>query len=286
MRTMVADVVRQDDDLGLAEALDTDGLGVSDWVIAGSVFVVAVALGRVVAAVMIRVLRRHVDPALAILIGRTCGYVVLLIGIAYGLDSIGVRIGPVLGALGIAGIALAFALQDILENFVAGVLLQYRRPFHFGDQISVNEHEGTVLSVDSRVVVIESPDGETIKIPTATVIKSDINNYTEHGARRSTLEVGVAYGTDLGFAQRVLAEAARSVEGVHSEPDTEALVIGFGDSSIDFAVRYWHGPTIVEFWRTRSDVALAVERALSAAEITIPFPQRTVWGATASGSSG
>lgn len=284
MRTLPADFVRQDDDVGLVEALETEGLGASDWITAGAVFVAAVVVGRVLAAVVIRLLRRHVDPALALLIGRFSGYVVLIIGIAYSLDSIGVRIGPVLGALGIAGIALAFALQDILENFVAGVLLQYRRPFHFGDQVSVNDHEGTVISVDSRVVTIETPDGETVKIPTAAVIKSDIKNYTEHGRRRSTLEVGVAYGTDLELAQRVFTDAARSVEGVHGVPDAEALVTGFGESSIDFAVRYWHGPTIAEFWRTRSEVALAVERALSAAEITIPFPQRTVWSGTAEGS--
>ncbi|CAN5357520.1 mechanosensitive ion channel [soil metagenome] len=261
----------------LADVLDTEGLRAWDWVAAGLILVVSAVVARVISMVVTRILRRHVDPALAILIGRLFGSVVFVVGLVYTLDSVGVRIGPLLGALGIAGIALAFALQDILENFVAGVLLQYRRPFHFGDQISVNDHEGTVISVDSRVVVIETPDGETIKIPSATVIKSAINNYTEQGRRRTTLEVGVAYGTDLELAQRVLTDAARSVAGVHADPASEALVIGFGDSSIDFAVRYWHSPTIAEFWRVRSDVALAVERALSAADITIPFPQRTIW---------
>lgn len=168
----------------LADAFNTDGLTAWDWGVAAIVFVIAILLSRVVKAVIVRMLRRRVDPALAGLIGRMAGYLVLIIGFVYSLDGLGVQIGPVLGALGIAGIALAFALQDILENFVAGVLLQLQRPFKYGDQISINDHEGTVHEIDTRLVTLVTPAGETIKIPSATVIKSDINNYTAQGARR------------------------------------------------------------------------------------------------------
>lgn len=263
----------------LADAFSPEGLTAWDWGIAGIIFAVAIVLSRVVKAVIVRVLRRRVDPALAGLIGRLGGYLVLIVGFVYSLEGLGVQIGPVLGALGIAGIALAFALQDILENFVAGVLLQLQRPFTYGDQVSINDHEGTVHEIDTRLVTLITPAGETIKIPSATVIKSDINNYTQQGGRRTTLDIGVAYGSDLREATAVLERAVTRTDGVRSEPPAEVLLVGFGDSSIDFAIRYWHEPSIATFWNVRSRVALEVNDALAAAGITIPFPQRTLWWA-------
>jgi len=261
----------------LSDALSDGGLGPWDWGTAAIVLAVGIIVSRLVKFGTVKVLQRRLDQALAVLIGRLSSYAIVTVAFVYALDSLGVAIGPVLGALGIVGIALAFALRDILENFVAGILLQLQRPFTYGDQISVNEHEGTVRDIGTRLVTVVTPDGETIKIPSATVIKSDVNNYTEQGLRRTTLPVGVAYGTDLLRAQEVLAAAVMSAEGVVESPAYEVLLDGFGESSIDFVVRFWHLPTIADYWQVKSNVAFAVDRALADAGITIPFPQRTVW---------
>jgi len=261
----------------LSDALSDGGLGPWDWGTAAIVLVVGIIGSRFVKFGTVKVLQRRLDQALAVLIGRLSSYAIVTVAFVYALDSLGVAIGPVLGALGIVGIALAFALRDILENFVAGILLQLQRPFTYGDQISVNEHEGTVRDIGTRLVTVVTPDGETIKIPSATVIKSDVNNYTEQGLRRTTLPVGVAYGTDLLRAQEVLSSAVMSAEGVVDSPAYEVLLDGFGESSIDFVVRFWHLPTIADYWQVKSNVAFAVDRALAEAGITIPFPQRTVW---------
>ena len=251
-----------------------------DWWTVGTaliIFTVAIVLSRFAKIGLERGLRRRIDPALATLIARLVGYLVVIVGVVYSLESLGVAIVPILGALGIAGIALAFAFQDILENFVAGVLLQLQRPFTYGDQIKINEHEGTVHAIDSRIVTIISPSGETIKIPSATVIKSDINNYTQQGQRRTGIPIGVAYGSDLRRAEEALRSAVEGAEGVRSNPSAEIYLTGFGDSSIDFEVRYWHEPSIATFWKVRHEVAHRIERALAEADITIPFPQRTLW---------
>ena len=251
-----------------------------DWWTIGTaavIFIVSLVLWRITKTGVEKVLRRRIDPALATLIARLLGYLVLVVGFVYGLDALGVAIVPILGALGIAGIALAFAFQDILENFVAGVLLQLQRPFTYGDQVSINDHEGTVHAIDSRIVTIITPAGETIKVPSATVIKSDINNYTQQGQRRTSLPVGVAYGSDLRTVERVLQDAVDGAEGVQASPKPEVYFTGFGDSSLDFDVRFWHEPSIATFWKTRHAVGLRIERALGDAGITIPFPQRTVW---------
>lgn len=267
----------------LAEALKGGGLDAWAWGTAGIVFAVAVILSRVAKTIVCRILNRRLDPSLSALIGRLLGYLIIIVGFVYALESLGIDIGIVVGALGIAGIALAFALQDILENFVAGVLLQLQRPFRYGDQVEINEHEGTIHDIDTRLVTMITPAGETVKIPSATVIKADINNYTEQGGRRTTLPIGVAYGTDLRQAKAVLERAVAAADGVRRQPAPEVLLEGFGDSSIDFVVRFWHEPSIAVFWTTRSNVALAVNDALAAADITIPFPQRTLWWAGETG---
>ncbi len=262
-------------------AEEFSGVAASDWITAGVVFAVAVVLSIIAKSILTRLLRRQnrLDPALAVLMARLVGYVIVVVGFVYALESLGVDIALVLGALGVAGIALAFALQDILENFVAGVLLQIQRPFTYGEQVMVNEHEGTVQGIDSRLVTILTPAGELVKIPSSTVIRADIVNYTKRGRRRTSLPVGVAYGTDLRSAERVIRSAVMEVEGVLSAPEVEVYFEAFGDSSIDFSVRFWHTPTIAEFWKVRSEVGFAVEAALADAGITIPFPQRTMWWA-------
>lgn len=248
------------------------------------------SLGILVAAILVsRVAKRLVTRAVARgdtsrfaaeLVGRFTAYVIVMAGFLYGLAVLDVPIAPLLGALGIVGLALAFAFQDIAENFIAGIMLLVRRPLRPGDQISTNEHRGTVEDVTLRTVVLRSFGGLTIYMPNAMVLKAPIINYTRRGMRRTTLEVGVAYDTDLDHAREVMLKAVEGVEGVLPEPAPEAYVREFGGSSVEVAVRFWHEPQVAAMWRTRDAVARALKRALDEAGITIPFPQRTVWFAS------
>jgi small conductance mechanosensitive channel len=259
----------------LAEALQ--GLTAADWLTALAVFAGAIVISRVVKALTARLVERG-DAAgrVARLVGRVVGGLVVVIGFVYALQVLGVRLGPLLGALGIGGLALAFAAQTILENLFASVLLQSRRPFRPGDQIATNEIEGIVEDVNLRTVVLRTYEGERVLVPCSQVLNAPITNFTVKGTRRTTLAVGVAYDTDLAAAQRVLLDALSSVEGVRAEPPPEAWVEQFGESSVDFAVRWWHAPDIATLWRVRSAVAMALKSSLDAAGIVIPFPQRTL----------
>ncbi|MDP9419853.1 MAG: mechanosensitive ion channel family protein [Actinomycetota bacterium] len=261
----------------LAEALQ--GLRTEDWILAAAVFLGALLVSRVVKAVTARVVERDEGAGAARaaqLVGRVVGGVVVVAGFVYALQVLGVRLAPLLGALGLGGLALAFAAQAILSNIFASVLLQARRPFRSGDQISTNDIEGTVEEVNLRTVVLRTYAGERVLVPCAQVLGAPIFNFTANKARRTTVEVGVAYDTDLATAQRVLLAAVRSVEGVQGKPAPEAWVETFGESSIDFAVRFWHAPDIATLWRVRSAVAMAVKSNLDDAGIEIPFPQRTI----------
>jgi small-conductance mechanosensitive channel len=260
----------------LAEAFE--GITAVDWLLAGAIIVVAIVLSRVVKAVTARVVQGddRSGRVAAQLVGRFVGLFVLLGGFVYALASLGASLGPLLGALGLGGLALAFAAQSVLENTFASILLQTRRPFRRGDQIASGETEGIVEDVNFRTVNIRTYAGEKVLVPCSEVLNNPIINYTDRGSRRTDLTIGVDYATDLALAQRLLLRAASSVEEVHATPAPEAWVEAFGESSIDFSVRFWHRPDRAAMWRVRSAVAMAVKSTFDTEGIEIPFPQRTI----------
>jgi small-conductance mechanosensitive channel len=261
----------------LTSALTNSELDAFDFATAAVILVAALILTRAARFGIGRLVgRKGNNTFLSDLLGRLVSYLVLAFGLVYALDELGVSVGPLLGALGIAGLVLAFALQNIVENFVAGLIVQVSRPFSPNDEITSGDCSGTVVSVDARTITIHTPDGETVKIPSAELIKNPITNHTLFGQRRSTVEVGVAYGTDLERARQVVSDALATVGAVDRRPAPEVLASQFGESSIDLLVLYWHSPKIAEELQARSDVILAIDRAFAANDITIPFPQRTV----------
>ncbi len=235
--------------------------------------VLAVALRRA----LVRVLDRDAGRHLGRVAGRFVSVVVVVVGAVYALGIVGVQVGPLLGALGVGGIALAFAAQDILQNLIAGVLLQVRRPFRIGDQVKSGDFEGRVDDIDLRVVQLTTYDGLTVYLPNADVLQAPIVNFTRTPSSRGELAVGVAYDTDLERARSLLLQACAAAAGVQAAPPPEVWVREFGDSSIELVVRYWHAADIASRWRVRSAVAVELKRALDAAGIAIPFPQRTLW---------
>ncbi len=270
-------LVSQETDLEtLREALAGEPLTLWDWGKAGIIFAVALVGSRVIKFALKRLMASRWDSAVVDLLARLVGYGIVTFGVIYALEQLGVRIGPLLGALGIVGIALAFALQDILQNFVAGLLLQIRRPFSYGDQISTGDIEGTVESIDARSVTVVTPDGDTVYIPSSEVVTVPIYNQTEKGRRRSSIAVGVAYGSDLDRVKTAFLEAMTGLDSVIDSPPPEVRFTGFGDSSIDFVVRFWHAPTIADSWKARDEVGMALDKAATQAGIEIPFPQRVV----------
>ncbi len=274
MRVLTAALVAQagDEDAVVLR----EGLTWADWALALAIFAAGLAAGRVVYRLLRQGLTRAgAGEAVATVTARLVGYLVVVAGLVYALVFLEVQIAPVLGALGIGGLALAIAAQGVLGDFIASIVIQTRRPIRRGDQVQVGDMDGTVVDVNFRTVVLRTYDGERVLVPCSTVLADPIVNHTANGMRRTALEVGVAYDTDLRAAQSVILEAVRAVEGVHEQPGPSAWVHTFGDSSIDLSVWFWHEPDVLTMWRVRSGVAIAVKEALDAAGITIPFPQRT-----------
>ena len=258
----------------------TEGLSsvsTEQWITAGGIVIVATLLGWIVRRAIQSIVGGRTDSAfVGKLLGRIAGYVVFLVGITYALRTLGIDLGPVFALAGVAGLALALGLQDLVENLIAGAYLLARRPFRVGDEIETNSVFGTVRDINLRTTVISLPDGSIAYLPNGSVWKNTIINQTEEGHRRSSLSVGVAYDSDLDQVEELLAAAARSVENVLTEPAPFAVLDEFGDSSIDFKVFFWHGSRESQERIVSHHVAKAVKRAFDEAGVNIPFPIRTI----------
>ena len=263
----------------LDQVLDTEAITVWDFVWA----IVIVALSLLIAALTRRLVGRALRkfPDLPqnykLLMASASGWFVIVVGVIYALGVLGVDLGPALiGLLLIAGVVF-FAGRGLLENFSAGLVLQGTTMFVVGDQIETAAGTGTVLEITGRTLTIRTGDGKELNVPNSTVVNEPLTNLTKEGQRRSSLEVGVAYGTDLEEAKAALQTAAAGCELVITEPGPEALVAGFGNNAIEFELRFWHQPTIIEQRRAVDAVARAVALELAERDIVIAFPQRALW---------
>ena len=252
------------------------GLTAWDWIHVGIIVGVAVAAAQLTRTVVGRALGGDGERVVARLASRFLTYLIFVVGLVYALVALRVQIGPLLGALGIGGIALAFALQDILQNLVAGVLLQARRPFRRGDQVHIDRFEGVVEDIDLRNVELRTFDGLNVFVPNKTVLENPIVNYTRTPTRRTSLTVAVDYDSDLGSVRRILLDTVRRTPAIEPLPAPAVWVERFSDSGVDVTLLFWHDADRVSAWQARSDVAIAVKSALDAGGVTIPFPQRVL----------
>jgi small-conductance mechanosensitive channel len=232
---------------------------------------------RVAADLSSRGVRRSgADLVVANLIERLTRLLVLTAFVLLALSVAGVPVGAALAGFGIAGLAIAFAVQSILENFVAGVLLIIRKPIRHGEQAIIGDHEGTVEDIDLRVTRLIDYDGQEIVIPNGEVFKSTIVNLTRRGRRRTRVVVGIDYRDDHNAAGALIEEAVGGVMGVLDTPAPQARCIALGSSSVDFEVRYWTAPDIVSVVDAQDRVLRAVKSAIEGAGMTIPWPIRTL----------
>lgn len=270
---------RQDapDPDALGDAVDLGGVQWVDWVYAGVLLVVFIVGGLVLGRWVRSALdRSQAGDGTTMLIGRLVTYSLALVGIVWSLGSLGVAIGPLIGALGIGGIVLALALQGVMENIIAGVIIYARRPFVVGDEIRTNDVAGRVTDVSARSTVIRQFTGEMAYLPNSEVLNSAIVNVTSEGRRRTDVVVGVAFGTDVARACRVAEDAVRELDDVFPEPPPAARAFELGGSSINITVMAWHSPAEASMWVVRNAMLEAILNAYPAQGIEIPFPRRVL----------
>lgn len=249
-------------------------------VVAVVVLLLFVLLSRYVSRVVVRGLERVIkSPQLVGLFGQIVRLGLLAAGafVALSVLHLDKAVTSLLAGVGIVGLALGFAFQDIAANFVSGVLMAVRRPFTVNDLVKVSDFFGRVETINLRATRLTQLSGETVIIPNKDVFQNAIVNYTETKCRRVELEVGVSYGDDLEKAKQVAIEAVRSVQPRDESRDVELFFTGFGGSSIDFQIRFWiNDAEQLAYLDARSKAVMAIKQAFDDHGVTIPFPIRTL----------
>ncbi|MEQ9440221.1 MAG: mechanosensitive ion channel [Cyclobacteriaceae bacterium] len=243
-------------------------------------FVVFLNLARLARRLFARVITRATeDVGIQRLLTQLMYYVCLSVGMFVVLEILELdkAVTSLIAGLGVVGIALGFAFQDIAANFIAGVILAFKKPFNIGDVVEIDGTSGVLDRTDFRLTVIRTFQGQEVYIPNKDVIQKKIINYSITGERRIDLKIGVSYGEDLEQVMQVTLDAVKTVEGVRLDKDIIFDYYGFEDSSINFNLRFWitfpGEPSILVII---NQTIIAIKKAYDAQGITIPFPIRTL----------
>lgn len=231
------------------------------------------ALASLVRRLMRLLFRRIVSDLTAEnLIKQIAYYTVWAIGLVVAASALGFDPQALATGLGLTGVALGFALKDILSNFVSGILILAMRPFEIGDQIVIGETEGGVERISLRATQIRTYDGRAVLVPNAEVFTSRVTNNTESPIRRGAIEMPLGYDSDLRSALETVRNATQKVQGVLDEPPASVRVRELKQDDIILEARFWTDSRRSDFVSTSSGVRSAIVEAFRAAHIGLPDP--------------
>ncbi|OWP64280.1 mechanosensitive ion channel protein MscS [Hymenobacter amundsenii] len=204
---------------------------------------------------------------------------VLLIGIFFTLEvlSLDKTVTSLLAGVGIIGLALGFAFQDIAANFISGIIIAIQRPFTVGDVIQTESYFGTIESINLRTLDLRQVTGELVRVPNRKVFESSVINFTVTTQRRVDVECGVTYDANLEQVREVVLDCMRDFPNMLAHRPLEVMFTEFGESSINFTLRFWIPyRQQVDYVGSKSEAIMRIKRAFDHAGITIPFPIRTL----------
>ena len=203
---------------------------------------------------------------------------IFLIGILLAFDILDLTalVGAVLGTVGVVGLAIGFAFKDIVENYLAGILLSIRRPFDLNDLVQIESHCGRVIRLTASELILMTLEGNHVRIPNATVFKSYIYNYSINPRRRFDLAVGVGVNEDLIRVQRLGCDALGKMEGVMPEPAPFMIIENLGDFNVLVRFFGWMDQRRADFAKVRGEAIRRIKSAFDEAGISMPEPIQTV----------
>lgn len=208
---------------------------------------------------------------------RAAGYVIFLLGLIIGLDTTGLNLRSLLVVGGALGVGIGFGLQNIVANFVAGIVILWEGPVKVGDFIDVGNTHGEVIRIGARGSWVRTFDNEVIIVPNSEFINSRVANWTANDRTvRFTIPVGVSYDSDLDMVRDVLLDIAKRNEQVLAEPAPGVMVTGFGDNSVNISLRVSTTTMTDRTGYLKSDLFMGIFRVFREKKIEMPFPQQDV----------
>jgi len=237
----------------------------------------SIKLAALVDFVLEVIVLRHVTLPVGVpqTICRLSRYTVILVGVMVAFSAIGFDVSKAALVAGGLGVGIGFGLQNIVNNFVSGLILLFERPIRVGDTIELGTTSGVVEKIGMRATLIRTWKGPELVVPNADLVSSQVLNWNlRRDRKRAEVPVGVAYDSDPEVVAKILTEVAVAHPDVLKHPEPECLFLGFGDSSLDFQVRAWAATD--KCFGVQSDLRFAIRKALTDTGIEIPFPQRDV----------
>lgn len=216
---------------------------------------------------------------LGLVLGRLAQGLTILIGLFIALSIVipTFRAGDLIQLLGISGVAIGFAFRDILQNFLAGILILLTEPFQIDDQIVFKGFEGTVENIETRATTIRTYDGRRIVIPNSELFTNSVTVNTAFENRRLEYDVGIGYGDDIDLAKQVMLDTIHSLDEVLRDPAPDALVMELAESTVNIRIRWWiQPPRRADDLHSRDKVISAIKKTLTANGIDLPFPTQQI----------
>jgi small-conductance mechanosensitive channel len=248
------------------------------FLLKGVVFLcILVVVSKVMQRLVVsRLLKRlSVTESLRFAIGRFATYLFFLGGLFVGLQSLGVNLSSLVVFGGALGVGVGLGLQNVVSNFVAGLILLIEQPIRLGDRVEMTGVLGDVVKIAARSTWIRTNDNVVIIVPNNDFINNSVTNWTANDPNvRINLPVGVGYASDPDVVRKILLHAADEHPEVLKKPGPDVIFTDYGDNSINFALRVWtsgraHTPAIL-----KSDLYFALFREFAQQGIELPFPQR------------
>jgi small-conductance mechanosensitive channel len=230
---------------------------------------------RIIAGILHHRLGKQGGDLLARIV-RYAGYLMVLIAV---LQEFGFNLAAVLGAAGIAGVAIGFASQTSLSNLISGLFIVGERPFEKGDIIEVGTFTGTVEEIGLMALTLRTFDNRSVRIPNETLVKTNVVTVTRYPIRRIDLTIGVSYNEAIDRVMKILREVAEAHGAVLDEPEPVIVFNGFGESSLNFMIGAWTVKDDV--LKVKNELPLRIKEAFDREGIEMPFPHRVLAGGKA-----
>ncbi len=224
---------------------------------------------------ILRLLKRtHLEPSLQFAVGRIIGYAIMAMGFYIAFLTVGINLSSLAVLAGAVGVGLGFGLQNIISNFISGLIILAERPIAIGDRIVVGGVAGQVQKISLRSTTVLTNDNISIIVPNADFITHAVTNWSHKDPRvRFHIPVGVAYGTDMDKLRRLMLEVAAEHPKALKDPAPEVFLASFGDHALNVELIIWSEEMTFSPDTFRSDLNFALERKFRENKIEIPFPQ-------------
>lgn len=221
------------------------------------------------------VLRKRLDPGARLAVAAVVRYTVLLVGLLAIVQTVGIDLTTFNVMAGAIGIGVGFGLQNVVSNFIAGLIIMFERPVKIGDRIVVGGVAGNVVDIGARSTTVLDNDNIAVIVPNSKFITEDVINWKYNDdSVRFHVPVAVAYGTDAQLVKRVLLEVAQADPDVLDTPKPNVWLKEFGDNGVVFELKVWSATLVDRKGQLISQLNYAIYERFNAESIAFPFPQR------------